>query len=224
MAMRRSDFPFSLFRILILVLFLTGSFFSYGEKAWGDEILVTQGVAKASVGPMTVHAGLNQLIALGVAVELDGTIEVESDPPDPGIKFVWEKVSGPGPVNFTDPNSEDTTATFPVLGSYTLRFTAQKDNLSVSDDVVIDVVENFSVRGLGGNVRVGETIEVPILISRVPEPGFVGYQLDATLSESDAAEIVTVVMPPELALSRFEIEEGKRATFMAVDLGGFGQI
>jgi hypothetical protein len=55
------------------------------------------------------------------------------------MTVLWEKVDGPGTVVFEDANSEDTTATFSIDGTYVLRLTADDGELSGSDDVTIVV-------------------------------------------------------------------------------------
>jgi hypothetical protein len=53
----------------------------------------------------------------------------------------WSKVSGPGTVIFGNPSLLNTTTTFSLPGSYTLRFTVNDGTLSTSDDVIITVVD-----------------------------------------------------------------------------------
>lgn len=70
---------------------------------------------------------------------LGGTAsDAENDP----LTTTWSMVSGPAPVTFTNPWSADTTATFPLAGTYTLRLTANDGFGSRFDDVVI-TVEDF---------------------------------------------------------------------------------
>jgi hypothetical protein len=67
---------------------------------------------------------------------LNGTAsDVESDP----LTTTWSMVAGPAPVTFTNPGSANTTATFPLAGTYTLRLTASDGSGSNSDEVVITV-------------------------------------------------------------------------------------
>jgi hypothetical protein len=53
----------------------------------------------------------------------------------------WSKVTGPGTVIFGNPSLLNTTATFSVSGSYTLRFTVSDGTLSTSDDIIITVID-----------------------------------------------------------------------------------
>ena len=66
---------------------------------------------------------------------LDGTVsDLDSVPTS-----AWTVVSGPGSVVFGNANAVDTTATFTVAGTYTLRLTASDPGASPTDDVVITV-------------------------------------------------------------------------------------
>jgi len=88
--------------------------------------------------PPNVDAGSKQDTILPATVSLDGTVTDFGDPADTTI--TWSVVSGTGPVDFTDPNAEDTVATFYAPGTYVLRLTADAVGFSVvSDAVTIDV-------------------------------------------------------------------------------------
>jgi uncharacterized repeat protein (TIGR02543 family) len=65
-----------------------------------------------------------------------------SDPENDPLAASWSMVSGPGPVTFSRASAGNTTATFPLAGSYVLRLTANDGLGSRSDEVVI-TVENF---------------------------------------------------------------------------------
>jgi len=65
---------------------------------------------------------------------LDGTA-TDSDT----LTYTWSVVSGPASVTFGNASAIDTTASFTVTGTYTLRLTANDSFGSVSDDVVITV-------------------------------------------------------------------------------------
>ncbi|MCA9423091.1 MAG: DUF1566 domain-containing protein [Nitrospira sp.] len=87
----------------------------------------------------TVDAGLDQTIAFPDSVLLNGTVN-DDGLPDPGtLTILWEKVSGPGDVNFINAASEDTTAKFSAPGVYMLRLTANDGGKSDQDDVEITV-------------------------------------------------------------------------------------
>lgn len=61
--------------------------------------------------------------------------DMENDP----LTIRWSMVSGPAPVTFADPSSANTTAIFPLAGTYILRLTASDGLGSRFDDVVITV-------------------------------------------------------------------------------------
>jgi uncharacterized repeat protein (TIGR02543 family) len=65
---------------------------------------------------------------------LDGTV-TDTD----SLTTTWSVVSGPASVSFGNANAIDTTATFTVVGVYTLRLTANDGYGSVANDVVITV-------------------------------------------------------------------------------------
>jgi outer membrane protein assembly factor BamB len=99
---------------------------------------------------LSVSAGLDQNIYPMQAASLDANIIAEgyplSDPNDPnsgplGISCTWSKLAGPGDVNFTDPNAEDTTASFSQSGDYTLRVTASDGSMEAHDDIFIHVAK-----------------------------------------------------------------------------------
>ena len=70
-------------------------------------------------------AGPDQTITLPNAVTLDGTVSDDGLPTPPGVvTTTWSQVSGPGTVTFADAAAVDTTASFPVDGTYVLRLTA----------------------------------------------------------------------------------------------------
>ena len=77
------------------------------------------------------------------------------------LTTAWTLVSGPAGVSFGNSTAIDTTATFNVAGTYTLRLTANDGNGPVSDDAVITVnpvaLHSVTYNGngnTGGNVPV----------------------------------------------------------------------
>jgi outer membrane protein assembly factor BamB len=98
-------------------------------------------------GP-TVSAGSDQNIYPMQAATLDPNITDDgyplSDPNDPnsppiGLSCTWEKLDGPGDVNFADPNAVGTTAIFSEPGDYTLQITASDGSMQSYDDIDIHV-------------------------------------------------------------------------------------
>jgi hypothetical protein len=88
-----------------------------------------------------VNAGTDRTITLpNVTAALNGSASDDGLPNPPGaLTYTWDTVSGPGPVIFADPHSASTTATFAVVGSYTLSLTASDTALVGIDTVVVTV-------------------------------------------------------------------------------------
>ena len=88
--------------------------------------------------PPTVNAGPDQTITLPNAATLTGSASDDGLPNPPGaLTYTWSNASGPGTVNFANPNAATTTASFSAAGSYTLQLLASDGALSGSDTVAI---------------------------------------------------------------------------------------
>jgi hypothetical protein len=88
----------------------------------------------------TANAGADQTITLPAKANLTGTKSDDGLPnPPAAVTTTWSKVNGPGTVTFGNASALNTTATFSVAGTYTLRLTASDSALSASDDVVVTV-------------------------------------------------------------------------------------
>lgn len=85
----------------------------------------------------SVDAGPNRNVVFPASVSLDGT--VSDDGPSATLNTTWSVVSGPGAVTFGNARAVDTSATFAVAGSYTLRLTASDGALSANDMVMVTV-------------------------------------------------------------------------------------
>jgi PKD repeat protein len=101
-----------------------------------DDVIVS--VAAANQAPV-VNAGPDQSITLPAVANLAGTATDDGLPTGSTLTRTWSKVSGPGTVTFGNASSLNTTATFSVSGTYTLRLTVSDSSLSSSDDVIITV-------------------------------------------------------------------------------------
>ncbi|MGQ0849766.1 MAG: PKD domain-containing protein [Actinomycetota bacterium] len=101
-----------------------------------DSITVT---VKQNAAP-TVSAGQDLAASPGALVTLLGTVVDDALPNPPGSPTaLWSQVSGPGTVNFGNPNVAITTASFTDVGAYELRLEANDGSLSASDTVVVTV-------------------------------------------------------------------------------------
>lgn len=89
-----------------------------------------------------VDAGPGQTIVLPAIASLDGTFSDDGMPDPPGaVTTRWSVTSGPGPVVFGDEDAVDTTATFNVIGNYTLRLEVDDGELIGADSVTISVTD-----------------------------------------------------------------------------------
>ncbi|HKG80759.1 MAG TPA: RHS repeat-associated core domain-containing protein [Pyrinomonadaceae bacterium] len=87
--------------------------------------------------PPTVSAGNDSTITLPDVAKLSGISCDDGFPRGSSLALSWSKVSGPGDVAFTKPNSPLTDASFTVAGTYVLRLTASDSEHSVSADVTV---------------------------------------------------------------------------------------
>lgn len=100
---------------------------------------------KASLSPPgnqapVVSAGADQSVQLPSSATLSGSVTDDHFPGNP-LTITWTQVSGPagGSTTFADPASPITTATFDVIGEYTLRLTANDLEFAPWDDTKIMV-------------------------------------------------------------------------------------
>jgi len=133
---------------------LMGDIYEDGCVNWLDLLLLVDDWLEYINLPPKVYAGNDRVVGLlGDAnyaeVYLDGIIIDDGLPNPPGtVTVLWEAISGPNAVIFSDETSEDTSATFYETGTYVLRLTADDGELSASDDVTVTVLEagNFVKR------------------------------------------------------------------------------
>jgi hypothetical protein len=104
-----------------------------------DVIEIVTGIAPPTNLAPGVDAGPDQTITFPSAAIMAGAATDDGLPSGSTLTQTWSEFSGPGTVVFGNPALSNTTATFPVEGSYTLRFTVSDGTLVASDDVVITV-------------------------------------------------------------------------------------
>jgi probable HAF family extracellular repeat protein len=114
-------------------------------------VTVTTGSEVVSLANgFTVNPGTNQPPVVSAGPEfsavllaprvINGTVTDDGLPNPPGaLTITWSKVSGPGSVNFSNPNAAVTSATFDRLGKYVLRLSASDSSASASADVAVKV-------------------------------------------------------------------------------------
>jgi len=91
--------------------------------------------------PPSVNAGTDQTITFPQTVNLAGSASDDGRPNPPGsLTLTWSQVSGPGTATFDNPNSPQTVAHFPAVGTYVLRLTAFDGDITSRDEVTINVI------------------------------------------------------------------------------------
>jgi glucose/arabinose dehydrogenase len=122
---------------------LTGTAFtgSGATGTAGPALTIGFTVMNEATGVPVVNAGPDQAITWPASqVALDATVTDDGLPDPPGaLTYAWTQVGGPAGVTFGTPGAEDTTATFPGAGTYTLRLTADDGEFLGTDDVVVTV-------------------------------------------------------------------------------------
>lgn len=90
--------------------------------------------------PPAVNAGPDKNTTLpNDTVTLNGTATDDGLPMGSTLSVQWSKVSGPGNVAFSQPNSASTNATFSVVGNYVLELRASDSMLTSTDTVLVSV-------------------------------------------------------------------------------------
>jgi hypothetical protein len=108
-----------------------------GAKSAYDEVTIT--VLPVINQPPTVNAGVPQTIELPDCIYLDASVIDDGLPSPPNLSTTWSKISGPGSVNFAEPNAVDTTACFSSPGVYQLLLEANDGEFQVFDSINITV-------------------------------------------------------------------------------------
>jgi RHS repeat-associated protein len=111
------------------------------EFSVADDVLVT--VIPLNLAPV-VDAGQALTVQLPAVAELHGTATDDGLPRDSVLTLTWSVANGPGPVTFADAHAAVTTASFSAPGVYTLRLSATDTEHTVSDDVVVTVLQNLA--------------------------------------------------------------------------------
>ena len=87
-----------------------------------------------------VDAGPDQTVNLPGVATLNGAVTDDGLPSGGTLSSTWTKVSGPGTVTFSNPNSPSTSAAFSAPGQYVLQLSASDSQLSSSDTVAVTVI------------------------------------------------------------------------------------
>jgi hypothetical protein len=128
----------------------------------------------------TVAAGNDQTVTLPDVAKLSGVSCDDGFPRGSSLALTWSKVSGPGDVAFTKPNSPLTDASFTVAGTYVLRLTASDSEHSVSDDVTVTALPANAAPIV--NAGPNQTITLPNTASLNGTVADDGFPAGATVS------------------------------------------
>lgn len=104
----------------------------------GAATLLEWVVAKAPNSPNpkpVVFAGIDRDVMINGKTYLDASVKSVT----PVSKIEWKKVSGPGNVQFSDPNGLKGAATFSAVGDYVLSMTATEGALTQSSTIQVKV-------------------------------------------------------------------------------------
>lgn len=103
----------------------------------GDSLLTSTADVTITVssGMLAVNAGADQVVTLPNNGLLVGSVTGGAGM----VAVAWSKVSGPGPVIFSNASAAVTSATFQTNGIYVLRLTATDSLTTLTDDVQVTV-------------------------------------------------------------------------------------
>ena len=110
---------------------------SDSELVGTDEITVIVNPAAVNQAP-TVDAGDNQNIVLPSIITLTGTAQDDGLPSNT-LTYLWQKVSGPGEVEFETANQPTTVAIFDHPGTYTVSLTVSDGALQTTDTTTLNL-------------------------------------------------------------------------------------
>lgn len=130
-------------------------------------------------GP-TAFAGGDQTVTLPDTAKLSGNACDDGFPRGANLALNWSKVSGPGDVAFTKPNSPTTEASFTVAGEYVLRLTASDSEHTASDEVTVIVLPANSAPIV--NAGPNQTITLPNTASLNGTVADDGFPAGATIN------------------------------------------
>ncbi|MEM9919867.1 MAG: acetylxylan esterase [Bacteroidota bacterium] len=119
--------------------------FDFFRRIFESTRTLPSGVVITSTGYLA-DAGPDNVSTSSNSIGLEGIVNL-NDQPIVDAEIIWEKVSGPGDVTFSNPNKRNTTATFSESGTYILRLTgndyAKLDNeakyFTIVDHVTVTV-------------------------------------------------------------------------------------
>ena len=154
-----------------------------------DDVAVS--ITETESGDFLVEAGPDQIISLPNSASLDGTVEIQVPVADGQTNVTWSKLSGPGDVQFSDPNVLSTTAQFNEPGTYTLKLRVAYAGDTRSDTLTVDVLPAPPDRLTAARSNRGTDFWLTFLNNEAPyyEVQYYGLQL---IISADADTIGTV--------------------------------
>jgi pectate lyase len=87
-----------------------------------------------------VNAGADQAVGIVDVTVLNGAVTDDGLPAPPAVTTLWTQEGGPDTATFGNANAVSTTVSFPVIGTYNFRLTANDGELENYDEVAIEVV------------------------------------------------------------------------------------
>lgn len=106
----------------------------------GFDLYLTGTALPANRPPAVVVRG-DTTVSAAQPAQLDAEVSDDGLPIPPGVLTLrWEKVSGPGAVEFTQPTAPRTTARFSQPGAYVLRLRVDDGATSASDTLTVQVL------------------------------------------------------------------------------------
>jgi RHS repeat-associated protein/uncharacterized repeat protein (TIGR01451 family) len=143
------------------------------ELSSSAEVSVAVGAPAPTNAPPQVSAGPNQSLILPQdTLALGGSASDDGLPAGAGLTVTWTQVSGPATVTFTDPSLPNTTARFPVAGTYVVRLSASDTNFTAWAEKGV-VVRNPPEQNLPPVVSAGPAQEVTLPTRQVNLTGTV---------------------------------------------------
>jgi RHS repeat-associated protein len=164
--------------------------------------------------PPYVNAGPDQTIVLPAAVQLNG-VAVDDGLPNGTLNIAWTKVSGPGSVTFSNPNSATTSASFNMAGKYVLQLSANDSVLAGTSNV------NVTVGKLSGHMS-NKGTDFWLMFPKNADNGSAGESFQPQLIvTSDTNTSGTVSVPGVSFATNFTVSAGQSTT-VAIPIAAAG--
>jgi hypothetical protein len=124
---------------------------------WGDALFAWDGSEIGANEAPVVDAGSDQAFTLPTeGGTLAGSATDDGVPVSPGsLTYLWETVSGPGPVTFVDDTDPETDYTVPAAGTYVLQLSAYDGELTGTDTMSIVVTPATPAASSGSAKKLG---------------------------------------------------------------------